>query len=143
MGKIILSVEAKTQQFLQAIHNSSLQTPGIDLKPNSGDEQQPMYFASMQKSAAEAVITEVQGNAVKLLLTGAEPQALEALGKGAVFNVVDNQGKPQGTVKIQSRDRLKATGLLQTESGIKITTGTRANASKFRGKSIKNKEREI
>jgi hypothetical protein len=124
MGKIILSVEAKTQQFLQAIHNSSLQTPGIDLKPNSGDEQQPMYFASMQKSAAEAVITEVQGNAVKLLLTGAEPQALEALGKGAVFNVVDNQGKPQGTVKIQSRDRLKATGLLQTESGVKITTGT-------------------
>jgi hypothetical protein len=116
MGKVILSVKAKTEQFL----HSSLQTPGID----SGDEQQPMYFTPIQKPAAEAVITQVQGDAVKLLLTGAEPQALEALGRGAIFNVVDNRGQLQGTVKIQSRDRLNATGLLQPKSGVKITAGT-------------------
>lgn len=118
MGKVIVATAAKTEQFLQ---NSRTQNPGIEV--GSTDEQQPMYFAPMQNPAAEAVITEVTNNNVKLLLTGVEPQVLEALGKGAVFTLVDYQGKPQGSVKIQSRDRLQATGILQNDSGVKISAG--------------------
>nr|WP_322711776.1 caspase family protein [Nostoc sp. ChiSLP03a]MDZ8213019.1 caspase family protein [Nostoc sp. ChiSLP03a] len=124
MGKVVIAAAAKTEQFLKTVQNSRGQQPGIEVKSDSTDDQQPMYFAPMQKPAAEAVITEVKGNAVKLLLTGAEPQVIEALGKGAIFTVVDDRGQAQGTVKIESRDRLNATGLLQTNSAIKIAPGT-------------------
>ncbi|MEH1779845.1 MAG: caspase family protein [Nostoc sp.] len=124
MGKVVIAAAAKTEQFLKTVQNSRVQNPDIEVKSGSTDDQQPMYFAPMQKPAAEAVITEVTGNAVKLLLTGAEPQVLEALGKGAIFTVVDDRGQAQGTVKIESRDRLNATGLLQTNSAIKIPPGT-------------------
>ena len=124
MGKVVVAVAGKTEQFLKTMENSRPQNPDLEVKTGSKDEQQPMYFSSMQKPAAEAVITEVKGNAVKLLLTGAEPQVLEALGKGAIFNIVDNQGQLQGTVEIESRSSLNATGLLQTKSGVKIPAGT-------------------
>lgn len=124
MGKVVIAAAAKTEQFLKTVQDSRVQKPGIEVKYGSSDEQQPMYFAPMQKPAAEAVITEVKGNAVKLLLTGAEPQVFEALGKGAIFTVVDDRGQAQGTVKIESRDRLNATGLLQTKSVVKIAPGT-------------------
>jgi tetratricopeptide (TPR) repeat protein len=123
MGKVVIAAAGKTEQFLQSMANSRPQNPGLEVKIGSSDEQQPMYFSSMQKLAAEAVITEVKGNDVKLLLTGAEPQVLEALGKGAIFNIVDNHGQRQGTVKIESRSSLNATGLLQTKSGVKISPG--------------------
>jgi hypothetical protein len=124
MGKVVIAAAAKTEQFLKTVQNSRGQKPGIEVKSDSTDNQQPMYFAPMQKPAAEAVITEVKGNTVKLLLTGAEPQVIEALGKGAIFTVVDDRGQAQGTVKIESRDRLNATGLLQTNSAVQITPGT-------------------
>lgn len=124
MGKIIFAAAGKTEHFLQTMANSRRQNPDFEVKPGSKDEQQLMYFTPMQKPAGEAVITEVKGNAVKLLLTGAEPQVLEVLGKGAIFNIVDNQGQKQGTVKIESRSRLNATGLLQTRSNFKISPGT-------------------
>lgn len=124
MGKVVIAAAAKTEQFLKTLQNSRVQNPDIEVKSGSTDDQQPMYFAPMQKPAAEAVITEVMGKAVKLLLTGAEPQVLEALGKGAIFTVVDDRGQAQGTVKIESRDRLNATGLLQTNLAIKIAPGT-------------------
>ncbi|BAZ33736.1 peptidase C14 caspase catalytic subunit p20 (plasmid) [Cylindrospermum sp. NIES-4074] len=123
IGKVVVAAAGKTEQFLQTMANSRRQNPDFEVKPGSSDEQQPMYFTPMQKLAAEAVITEVKGNAVKLLLTGAEPQVLEALGKGAIFNILDNQGQRQGTVKIELRSSLNATGLLQTKSGVKISPG--------------------
>jgi hypothetical protein len=114
-------VAAKTAQFLKTAENARSQTPGIEVQSGSG--QQPMYFSPMQRSAAEAVITEVKGKAVKLLLTGTEPEVLEALGKGAVFTLVDERGQPQGTVQIESRDRLTATGTLQTQGDFSVTPG--------------------
>ncbi|MDZ8034432.1 caspase family protein [Nostoc sp. DedSLP04] len=124
MGKVVVAAAAKTEQFLKTIQNSRGQKPDIEVKSGSNDDQQLMYFAPMQKPAAEAVITEIIGKTVKLLLTGAEPQVLEALGKGAIFTIVDDRGQAQGTVKIESRDRLNATGLLQTNSAVKISPGT-------------------
>ncbi|MBF2026607.1 MAG: caspase family protein [Oscillatoriales cyanobacterium C42_A2020_001] len=120
MGKVIVAVAAKTEQFLK---ESRSQTPGFEAR-QSGDAQQLMYFMPMQNPPAEAVITEVKGQSVKLLLTGAEPQVLEVLGRGAVFTLVDRAGKPQGSVEIESRDRLRATGILKTNAAVTITPGT-------------------
>ncbi|MBE9001076.1 caspase family protein [Nostoc sp. LEGE 12447] len=124
MGKVVIAAAAKTEQFLKTMQNSRLQNPAIEVNSGSTDNQLPMYFLPMQKPAADAVITEVKGNAVKILLTGAEPQVLVALGKGATFTVVNERGQTQGTVEIQSRDRLVATGSLKNNSGVKITPGS-------------------
>lgn len=120
MGKVIVVASAKTEQFLKETRS---QKPHFEVQQGSRDDQQPMYFMPMQKSAAEAVITEVKDKVVKLLLTGVEPQVLEGLGKGAVFTLVDDAGKPQGSVQIQSRDRLTATGILQMNRAMKVTPG--------------------
>lgn len=119
MGKIIIAASAKTEQFLK---ESRSQKPGYEVQQKA-DEQQPMYFTLMQKPAAEAVVTEAKGKTVKLLLTGVEPEILDAMGKGAVFTLVDDAGKPRGSVQIQSRDRLTATGILTTNSAMKINLG--------------------
>jgi hypothetical protein len=123
MGKIIVAVSDKTEQFLKISENTRLQTPGIEVQQGSQDDQQPMYFSPLQKPAAEAVITEVKGKAVKLLLTGTEPEVLAALGKGAVLTLVDDQGRSQGSVQIETRDHLTATGSLQTDSAIQVAPG--------------------
>jgi hypothetical protein len=120
MGKVIVAASAKTEQFLKGTRS---QKPDFEVQPGSQDDQQPMYFTPMQKPAAEAVITEVKDKVVKLLLTGVEPQVLEGLGKGAVFTLVNDAGKPQGSVQIQSRDRLTATGILQMNPAMKVTSG--------------------
>jgi Caspase domain/Domain of unknown function (DUF4384) len=122
MGKVIVAVAAKTEQFLKTSEHTRLQTPGIEVQ--KGSQDQPMYFSPLQKAAAEAVITEVNGKAVKLLLTGTEPEVLEALGKGAVLTLVDEQGRSQGSVQVESRDRLTATGTLQTNANFPVAPGT-------------------
>lgn len=124
MSKVVVAVAAKTDQFLKAMQNSRSQNPGFEVQQGSSDAEQQMYFIPMQKPVAEAVITAVQGNVVTLLLTGIEPQILEAFGKGATLTAVDDQGRPQGTVKIESRDRLMATGKLQSGSSTEIKAGT-------------------
>jgi hypothetical protein len=121
MGKIIVAVAAKTDQFLKTSENARSQTPGIEVQ--TGSQEQPVYSSPMQRSPAEAVITAVNGKAVKLLLAGTEPEVLEALGKGAVLTLVDERGKPQGTVQIESRDRLTATGTLQANSAFPVAPG--------------------
>ncbi|TFI52247.1 DUF4384 domain-containing protein [Mastigocladus laminosus UU774] len=124
MGKVVIAAAAKTEQFLKTMQNSRLQNPAIEVNSGSTDNQLPIYFLPMQKPAADAVITEVKGNAVKILLTGAEPQVLVALGKGASFTVLNERGQTQGTVEIELRDRLIATGLLKNNSEAKIAPGS-------------------
>ncbi|OUC15177.1 MAG: hypothetical protein B0A82_08330 [Alkalinema sp. CACIAM 70d] len=124
MGKVIQAVSDNTQQFLRTSTKAPVQTPGVEVQTGSQDVQQPVYFSPMQRSAADAIVTEVKGEAVKLLLTGAEPEILEAIGKGAVFTVVDDRGQPQGKVQIESRDRLTATGKLQTLASGAIVAGS-------------------
>ena len=126
MGKAVFAAAAKTEQLLQNTQNARMQNPDIEVRAGSADAQQPIYFTPMQQVAAEAIVTEVEdaGQSVKLLLTGVEPQSLEALGRGAIFTLVDDRGKPQGTVEITARDRLTATGTLQAKEASKITPGT-------------------
>lgn len=82
-----------------------------------------MYFMPMQKPAAEAVIIEVKDKVMKLLLTGVEPQVLEGLVKGAVFTLVDDAGKPQGSGQLQSRDRFRTQSLSLEAPNLLIGNG--------------------
>ena len=62
---------------------------------------------------AEAVILGVEGDRAQVWLGGIHPQNITAFGKGAVLNIIDSQGKPQGEVELESRNGLEAKGKLQ------------------------------
>ncbi|MGR3278717.1 caspase family protein [Acaryochloris marina NIES-2412] len=119
MGKVIVATGAKTNQFLKSLDSGRGQTPGLEVS----DRTQPMFYTPMLNPAAEAVVTQIKGQSVDLLLTGLDPQILEAFSKGAIFTVVDQQGKPQGTVEVESRNQLSATGTFQPQNNFKLEPG--------------------
>jgi hypothetical protein len=120
VGTVIALASTKTQQFLKS---ENKQNPDFDIDQRSRDDQQFMYFTPVLKAPAEAIITKVDGKVVQLLLPGVEPQSLEAMDKGAVFTLINDKGDPQGTVEIQSRDRLAATGVLKANAGFAPSVG--------------------
>jgi hypothetical protein len=86
---------------------SSAQNPEFESQ-NSNYRQKPLYFASKQAPPADAIITEAQGDSIKLWLGGVNPDGIAAFDSGAILTVVDAQGKPQGEVQLQSRQGLFA-----------------------------------
>jgi metacaspase-1 len=79
------------------------QTPRYEVKVGSGYDKQPIYFINSPRPAANAVITEVNGNQAKLWLGGID---VDAIAPGTVFNIINGKGK----LTLQSRD--SANGLI-------------------------------
>ncbi len=75
------------------------QTPRYEVKVNSGNEKQPIYFIKPATPAADAVITSVNGNQSKLWLGGVDLGEIE---EGTVFAIINGKGK----VTLRSRDGL-------------------------------------
>jgi len=119
ISTVMASATAKTEQFLKTV-KAFPQTPRWESKPGSNYAEQSAYFASATRSASKAVVTAVQGDRVQVLLT-TDPQSVEALGRGATFTIVDDSGKATGTIEIESRKQLMATGRVLNA---KITPGT-------------------
>lgn len=66
--------------------------------------KQPIYFTNTSSPAADAVITEVKGNQVKLWLGGVNPAAMKTVRQGKVFTVIGAKEGSSGRVTLQSRD---------------------------------------
>jgi hypothetical protein len=79
------------------------QTPTYEVKEGSRYETQPIYFIDNPNSAADAVVTEVNGNQVKLWLGGSD---LGRIGNGTAFTIVGARGGSAGRVTLQSREGL-------------------------------------
>jgi len=103
--------------------SSTAQIPQLIVKPNSGNEQRPIYFLERQTPPAEAVITQVEGETVKLWLGGIEPQSLLAFNRGAILTIVNNAGNEQGLVQLESRVGLVGVGKLLKASSKAIQSG--------------------
>jgi hypothetical protein len=98
---------------------STAPLPQLLVKPNSRDEEQPIYFLTRQTPPAEAVITQIEGENVKVWLGGVEPQSLQAFTHGGILTIVDRAGKEQGLVQIESRLGLVGMGkLLQASQAV-------------------------
>ena len=79
-------------------------------------DREPTYFSSKTTPPAEAVITEVNGDLVKLWLGGINPQAFAAFNRGAVLSAVNPEGQNKGLVQLESRDGITGFGkVLQSE----------------------------
>ena len=89
---------------------SSNQIPEFLAKNNSINQTRPIYFLSQPTPPAEAVITKVNGKNADVWLGGVSPQALSAFNQNTILQLIDNQGKEQGKIQLESRNGLKGTG---------------------------------
>jgi hypothetical protein len=120
---VMSNVKAKTEHLVNALPSSDIrQTPTWEV--TTGNDQKPIYFTPSDRVPADAVITQVNGNQVKVLLT-TDPQTIEAFGKGATLKLVDRQGQEVGIVELESRQQLIAQGRLKRSTNQKITSGMR------------------
>ncbi|MBS9396147.1 MAG: caspase family protein [Dolichospermum sp. OL01] len=128
VNQVMVSAIATTQKILQEYFPTSgiVQQPEFNVKQGSNNDKQIVYFTNRKNIPAEAVVTKVRGNQIDLFLGGIDPRSLKAFGRGAIFTVVDGQGREQGQVQIESRQQLKAQGkLIQTTTrGAAIASGT-------------------
>ncbi len=126
MGSVLVATKAQTERLLSTLDGKKHhQTPEFQEKPNSGNQQQPTYFLAdfAAQQAAEAVVTQVEGNQVQVLLNGVEPQVLETFGKGASLNLVNAQGAAIGTIEITERHQLQARGTVKLKTPGTIAAG--------------------
>jgi len=128
MGTVLVAAKAKTERLLSTLDGKKhSQTPEFQEKPNSGNQQKPTYFlsdfAAKQGQSAEAVVTQVEGNEVQILLNGVEPQVLETFGKGASLTLVNAKGEAIDTVEITERNQLRAKGTVKLKTSGQIAPG--------------------
>lgn len=111
-----------TQRILQNYFPTAgeFQEPEFNVKQGSQNAQQAVYFLNnLGNIPAEAIVTKVKGNQVDVFLGGIDPKLLEAFGKGAILNLVDNSGKERGQIQIESRQQLTAKGrVITTEKAV-------------------------
>jgi hypothetical protein len=91
-------------------------------------KRNPSIFIDKQNSPAEAVITEVTGNTAKLWFGGLDRESLEAFNKGAVFAIVDANGRRSGKVTLVSRKGLIGEGTVEgtTQAGALLQEAARS-----------------
>ncbi len=118
--------EAQIAYAVENIPKDFNQTPLTEVKVNSGNEKQPIYFTNTLNPAADAVITEVKGNQVKLWLGGVNPAAMRTVRQGKVFTIVGAKGDSSGRVTLQSRDSSNRLIGIGTVEGV-VQEGTLLN----------------
>ncbi len=92
------------------------QEPIHEVQPNSNFGQKPPLFIETPKPSAEAVVRKIEGNQVTFWLGGVSPQNIEAFTEGAIFNLIDSEGKPIGEIVQNSRAGLEGYGTITTNS---------------------------
>lgn len=108
------NLELGTQML---VDKRGAQVPHYEAKPKSTNQQQPIFFATAPKPAAEAVIHEPPqpGQPIKFWLAGVSPGALNSSDTGAIFNLIDAQGQTIGELEqTVPRTGLEAAGKLRS-----------------------------
>ena len=108
------NLELSTQLL---VDKKGAQVPSYEEKPGSANQQQPIFFSTAPRPAAEAVIHEPPqpGQPIKFWLAGVSPGALSSYGVGSVFNIIDAQGRTIGELEQTTpRTGLEAAGKLRS-----------------------------
>lgn len=104
LDSVLTNVTRNTTRIAQT------QIPEYEAKSTPKD---PIYFLPPSAQPADAVVTKLLGkNQAEIWLGGIDPNALRAFNANAVFNLVDSKGSSQGSLRIESRDKLKGIATL-------------------------------
>jgi hypothetical protein len=99
VSSVVANVSRSTTQI-----SSTRQVPEFEVKKGTDNDRKPAFFLNKPVPPAEAVITKIEGDKVEFWLGGIEPRSIAAFNKGAVFLLLDEQGKNLGVVQLESRD---------------------------------------
>ncbi|HEY9648036.1 MAG TPA: DUF4384 domain-containing protein, partial [Chroococcidiopsis sp.] len=121
LGSVFVNLTRSTQDVAQA--SGVVQQPVYQVMPTRNYSEAPVYFIDQPTAAAEAVIRQIEGDQVEFWLGGVSSESLEAFSEGAVFNVIDRDGRTLGTVTQTSRVGLVGYGTLTTEHRAVVSTG--------------------
>lgn len=101
-----------------------VQSPIYEVAPGQNFGQEPLFFSRPQSPAAEAVVVETATSGeVKFWLGGVSSQSLAAFESGAIFSVVDDNGRENGQVEQTRRVGLEGYGRLAQGTRGQIATG--------------------
>ena len=111
--KVFVNLALRTRDVAQS--SNMIQDPEFEVKPETNNGSEPLYFLEKTRPAAEAVIRKVDGNQVEFWLGGVASQSLAAFDKdNAIFSIIDDEGQERGQIKQQSRDGLVGKGTVET-----------------------------
>lgn len=124
VNRAIVNVARNTKILAREQGNS--QDPELETNFSKENTNAPIYFSRFSSLPAEAVVTQVNGDQVKLWLGGTDSQSLEAFKKDMILTVLDPQGGERGLVKLGDRQGLIASGKLlsNTRAQLQIQPGT-------------------
>lgn len=118
VNRAIVNVARNTKILAREQANS--QDPELETNFSKENTNAPIYFSHFSSFPAEAVVTQVNGDQVKLWLGGIDSQSLEAFKKDMILTVLDPQGGERGLVKLGARQGLIADGKLLTTARAEI-----------------------
>ncbi len=96
--------EKAIAQVLEYLHQEDYeQTPILEVKPQSRNEKQPIFFVDAANTTADAVITEITGNLAKLWLGGVDVGNIE---EGSQFRAMGVNKANSAEVQLISRTGL-------------------------------------
>ncbi|BBD70191.1 peptidase C14 caspase catalytic subunit p20 [Nostoc commune NIES-4072] len=118
VNRAIINVARSTK--ILAREQGNFQDPQLETNFSKENTNAPIYFSSFSALPAEAVVTQVNGDQVKLWLGGIDSQRLEAFKKDMILTVLDPKGGERGLVKLGDRQGLIANGKLLTTARAQI-----------------------
>ncbi len=118
VGKVFVNLALRTYDVA---HSSQIiQNPHLEIKPASNNEEEPLYFSQQVAHGAEGVIRNVNGDQIEFWLGGVASQTLESSQAGAIFSLIDNQGREIGLIEQQSRVGLIGYGQVSEGTSIDV-----------------------
>ncbi|MBD2340992.1 caspase family protein [Calothrix sp. FACHB-156] len=120
VGKVFVNLSLRTRDLAAKSSNPN-QDPELKAEPKSND-QKLLYFQKYVTPGAEGVIRKITGEQIEFWLGGIASQTLEGFQSGAIFSLIDQQGKEIGQIEQQSRVGLVGYG--------KVVKGTSVNVVK-------------
>lgn len=107
-----------------ALSSNVVQVPQLEVKPGSNHKQKPVYFLKPTRQTAEAVIRSDKDGQIEFWLGGVSSESLESFTKGAIFNLIDANGKALAEVEQTSRNGMVGYGKLRSSQRAVIQPGT-------------------
>jgi hypothetical protein len=108
VGKVLVNLALRTHDVANL--SKIIQDPQLEVKPESNNEQQLLYFSEQATPGAEGVILKVDTQKVdtpiEFWLGGMASQTLESSPSGAIFSIIDNEGREIGQIEQQTRNGL-------------------------------------
>jgi hypothetical protein len=110
IGTVFVNLSRSTKDVANA--SGLPQEPIYEANP-AKNSQQPLYFLTPTTPAAEAVIRGENNGQIEFWLGGVSARTLDATGKGSIFTIIDETGKPLGEIEQLSRTGLVGYGKLR------------------------------